>query len=200
MWIIVATVLAIAVFAKIVFINEERSLRAIHETILQNAIQTTGIQIANFARAARSYSQLNYLSPGTVISVSNLTSANLLPVGFPVKTYFNQTLEARVGISPSVVVVYATGAPNMSVLSGLSMNASALSNQQSVMQKVAVVTQANLEGVTGAVVGLAAASSLSGSAPYNYIWQPFAGSGILITTYVPSFSVSNPTAVVLFPG
>lgn len=197
MWTIIATVLAIAIFAKIVFIGEERSFRAIKDAALTNATQSAGAQIASFARAARTYSQTNSLSAGTTISVSNLTGANLLPSGFPATTPFKQTLEAKVGTSPSVVVAYATGTPNVSAFG---IDASVLQNQQAVMWKVATVAQTNLENVTGVTVGISAASSLSGSAPYTYLWQPFAGSGFLVTTYVPAFSTANPTAVVLFPS
>jgi hypothetical protein len=197
MWTIVATVLAIAIFAKIVFIGEDKSFRAIRDSALANATQSAGVQIASFARAARTYSQTNSLSDGTTISVSNLTDANLLPIGFPATTPFKQTLEAKVGTSPSVVVAYATGTLD---LSAFGIDSSVLQNQQSVMWKAATVAQTNLENVTGVMVGISATSSLSGAAPYTYLWQPFAGSGFAVTTYVPAFSVTNPTAVVLFPS
>lgn len=196
MWTIIAALLSIAIFAKIVFISQEKAFRHIQEKALADATQRAGWQIANFARAARTYSQINSSTPGTTINVPILASSNLLPNGFPSTTPFGQTLAARVGTSPSRVVAYATGAPD---LTPFGMKPSNLQNQQSVMRKTALVAQTSLEGMTGVMVGISAAALLSDSPPYTHLWQPFAASGFTVSTYIPGFSASNPTTLVLFP-
>ena len=194
MWSIIAVIIAVALFAKLSLIFFGRAQDSVREKALALSIDKSAVALSTFAQASRSYAQANGSTSGTTLTVSTLVGASLLPSGFVATNDFGQTLEAKVGSTPSTIVAYWKGSASIDRY-GLSSGVGA--GYRSVQMRVAQAAIAPLSGVSGALSGIATGATVDAAAPYTKLMLPNATSGM--DTGVSGFSLADQNALVYLP-
>lgn len=195
MWSIIASLLAIAVFASVALIVNDRSVQAIQDATLRKASEQSAALLSQFSRTAHQDALSLSKPTGTSIMVSDLISDGLLPAGFPTTNPFGQTMRAVVGTtSPNSAAVAAWYDSAPTTLFGRPINASTVTLVSLEIAQSAASMQQN----TGAIFGVADTSPPGGAAPYTAIRMPFASTAQTATTTVPAFSSSVPSAVAIY--
>lgn len=194
MWSIIGIIVAIALFSKLALVFYDRTQARIRQKAFDLAAENAAVALATFARASRSYSQANNSGNGTTITVATLTPGGYLPSGYMDTNAFGQTLQARVGANPNIVIAYWSGVADMSRY-GIDSTVGSPSYRAAQM-KIANAALVPLAQVTGAMAGVASGATAAAAAPYTRLLIPGASNGI--TVNVSGFSLSQQNAAVYF--
>lgn len=195
MWSIIASLLAIAVFASVALMVNDRTAQAIQDATLRKASEQSAALLSQFSRSAHQDALSLSKPAGTVILVSDLINDGVLPAGFPTANPLGQTMRAVVGTtSPNSAAVAAWYDSAPTKLFGRPINASTVTLLSLEIAQSAAAMQQN----TGALFGVADTSPPGSGAPYTAIRMPFAATAQNATTAVPAFSSSVHSAVALY--
>lgn len=195
MWNLVASLIAMALFAIVALMVDTHATQAIEQAALTRAQAQSALLLAQFATAAHNDAIAKGYGQGTAITVQTLIADGALPSGFPPTDALGLTFQARVGnVSGTAVplVAWTSGMPTQ--LFGLPVNSQTLASVELQVAQNAAAAQQN----SGAMVGVADTSPPGGAPPYTALRMPLSLAGLPVTSMVPSFSVSTPAALVLY--
>ncbi len=187
MWPLIATLLAMAIFAVVALMVDAHTTDAIEQAAIARAEVQSGQLLGQFAAAAHADAVAKGYTQGQQMTVSTLISDGALPAGFAATDAFGLTFKALVGATSAgstPVVAWTDGAPTS--LYGLPVNAQTIQGVELQVAQNALVSQQN----AGAVVGIAASN--------GGLQMPFASSPISLSSTFPGWSVSNPDATVVY--
>lgn len=168
MYMVIAAILAISIFAGLSLQQQTVAFHSIQTTQIDQVEAQSAQQINTFATAAYAYTVAQSASNGTVIQASDLQSAGYLPASFAATNGFGQTLAAVVGkgyqTTPGVLAYYTSAPTNLYGLSNLPINVQRIS--YGIATKLAAMQENAPAFVSGVLTG----------ASYNQMQMPFAAS------------------------
>ena len=184
MWMMVALVMSLALFALLSLTHMEQDQNAVYQTALSAMETRSASQMDTFTSAAWAYATANNVSTGATISVAQLISAGYLPTAFTASNPFGQTLVALTG--NYTLAAYYQNPPNS--LYGMPV---VHRTETGVAMKMAEKLSAMQENAPEYV---AAVSYNGGSGnTYNQALLPYAVTALTMSTNDPQFRTIFPS-------